>query len=76
MLLPEFSHVRLLTDRFRETEGVGVGATGYIVDVLDDGYIIEFSRPDGTTISWFGVDPEDVEAAPEVMRNSREVPSV
>lgn len=69
MPLPEFSPVRLTTDRYL-SEGVGRGAIGVILDVFDDGYIIEFSRPDGTTIAWFSVKPEDIEAAPEMMATS------
>lgn len=65
--LPEFSPIRLTSDRYL-SEGVGRGAIGVILDVFDDGYIVEFSRPDGTTIAWFGVELEDVEPAPKVMR--------
>jgi hypothetical protein len=64
--LPQFSPVRLVTDRYL-SEGVGRGAIGFILDVYDDGYEVEFSRPDGTTIAWFAVEPADVEPAPEAM---------
>jgi hypothetical protein len=67
MPLPEFSPVRLMTNRFREKEGVGEGAIGVILHVFDDGFIVEFSRPDGATIAWFGVKPEDIEPVPEVL---------
>jgi hypothetical protein len=67
MPLPEFSPVRLTTDRYLASEGVGRGEIGFILDVYDDGYDVEFSRPDGTTIAWFAVTPEDIEPAPEVM---------
>ena len=70
MALPEFSSIRLTTDRYLEKEGVGKSAIGVILDILDDGYIVEFSRPDGTTIAWFGVRPEDVEPAPEALTAS------
>ena len=70
MPLPEFSPVRLVTDRYLDSEGVGRAAIGFIIDVFDDGYHIEFSRPDGTTISWFYLEPKDIEPAPEVMANS------
>lgn len=66
MPLPEFSPVRLTTDRY-VSEGVGRGAIGFILDVKDIGYIVEFSRPDGTTIALFFLEPDDVEPAPEVM---------
>lgn len=67
MPLPEFSPIRLTTDRFSVSEGVARDAIGVILDVFVDGYIVEFSRPDGTTIAWFAVKPEDVEPAPEAM---------
>jgi hypothetical protein len=69
MRLPEFSPVRLTTDCY-VNKGVGRGAIGIILDVYDDGYEVEFSRPDGTTIAWFAVRPEDVELAPEVLTTS------
>ncbi len=69
MPLPEFSAVRLTTDRYL-SEGVGRGAVGFILDVEDTGYIIEFSRPDGTTIALVFLEPDDVELAPEVMTSS------
>lgn len=69
MPLPEFSPIRLTTDRFL-SKGVGLGAIGFILDVYNDGYEVEFSRPDGTTIAWFAVKPEDIEPAPEVLAAS------
>jgi hypothetical protein len=53
MTLPEFSPVRLITDHYLSPEGVGRGAVGVILDAFSDGYYVEFSRPDGTTIAWF-----------------------
>jgi len=42
--------------------GVSRGAVGVILDVYETGdYEVEFSRPNGTTISWFAVHPEAVE---------------
>jgi hypothetical protein len=32
--------------------------------------MVEFSRPDGTTIAWFFVEPEVIEPAPEVLAAS------
>ena len=66
MALREFSAIRLTTDRYL-SEGVGPGAVGFILDVMDDGYIVEFSRPDGTTIAWFFVEPADIEPALDVV---------
>jgi hypothetical protein len=60
----------LTTDRYLASEGVGRGAIGFILDVYDDGYDVEFSRPDGTTIAWFFLEPTDIEPAPEVMTPS------
>lgn len=64
MRLREFSLIRLTTDRLLN-RGVGRGSIGIILDVYDTGYEVEFSRPDGTTIAWFAVKPEDIEPAPE-----------
>lgn len=64
MPLPELSVVRLTTDDYVH-QGVSRGAIGVIVHVFADAYLVEFSRPDGTTIAWFAVRPEDIEAAPE-----------
>ena len=75
MPLPQFSPIRLVTDRYL-SEGVGRGAIGFILEVYDDGYEVEFSRPDGTTIAWFSVEPADVEPAPEAMYRSSESASV
>jgi hypothetical protein len=69
MPFPEFSPVRLTTDRFL-SKGVGRGAIGFILDVYEDGYEVEFSRPDGTTIAWFAVKSEDIEPAPEILAAS------
>jgi hypothetical protein len=69
MPLPEFSPVRLTTDNYL-SDGVGRGAIGFILDVYEDGYEVEFSRPDGTTIAWFAVKPDDIEPAPEVIATS------
>jgi hypothetical protein len=61
MPLPQFSAVRILSDKHR-TEGVPAGSIGRILDVYgDEGYEVEFSRPDGTTIAWFAVPQDEVE---------------
>jgi ATP-dependent exoDNAse (exonuclease V) alpha subunit len=59
MELPELSVVRLTTNRYRD-RGVGNGAIGVIVLVHHDAYEVEFSRPDGTTIDSFAVQPSEV----------------
>jgi hypothetical protein len=66
MVLPEFSVVRLTTDRYL-SEGVGRGAIGVILEAGDIGYIVEFSRPDGTTIALLFLKPHDIEPAPEAV---------
>ena len=65
MTLPQFSAVRLTTNRFLD-EGVGRGTLGFILDVYDDGYDVEFSRPeDGSTIALLFLKAADVEPAPD-----------
>lgn len=67
-LLPMFSAVRLTTDKFLG-EGVGADAIGFVLEVFNDGYFVEFSRPeDGTTISLLDLKAADIEPAPEVMK--------
>ena len=69
MPLDSLTVVRLVSDRYRD-EGVPAGAIGVILDVYDDAYEVEFSRPDGTTIAWFAVGQVEVEPAvgPEVAK--------
>ena len=70
MVLRQFSAVRLTTDRFLD-EGVSVGAIGFILDIFDDGYDVEFSRPeDGSTIALLFLKPADIEPAPEAALRS------
>jgi hypothetical protein len=70
MRLPQFSAVRLTTDRYLD-EGVGVGAIGFILDVYEDGYDVEFSRPEnGSTIALLFLTQADIESAPEVALRS------
>jgi hypothetical protein len=60
MTLPLLGLVRLTTDCYAD-RGVAQGSVGTIVLLHDDAYEVEFSRPDGTTIAWFTVRPEDLE---------------
>jgi hypothetical protein len=70
MKLPQFSAVRLTTNRYLD-EGVGSGAIGFILDVYDDGYDVEFSRPeDGSTIALLFLTQTDIEPATEVALRS------
>lgn len=64
MALESLSPVRLLTDRHR-AKGIVAGAIGVIVEVYNDAYEVEFSRPDGATIAWFAVDQAEVEPSVE-----------
>lgn len=70
MPLAEFSAVRLNTDRYLASEGVGRGAIGFILDAYDDGYDVEFSHPDGTTIAWFFLQRAEVEPVPEIIASA------
>lgn len=60
MTLETLAVVRLLTDRYRH-KGVAAGAVGVVLDVYDDAYEVEFSRPDGSTVAWFAVGRDEVE---------------
>lgn len=64
MPLTGLSLVCLTTERYR-AKGVDVGATGVVLDVYDDGYEVEFSRQDGSTIAWFAVERDEVEPLAE-----------
>ena len=66
LLLPEFSVIRLTTDRYL-SESVGRGAIGVILEVEDHDYLTEFSRSDGTTTALIVLKPDDVEPAPELI---------
>ena len=57
--LAQFDVVRLVSDRYRD-RGVEPGALGTILEVYEDAYEVEFSRPDGITIDWFPVKPDEV----------------
>ncbi len=60
--LPNYARVRLTTNRYEE-DGVGVGASGYIIEVYDDGYEVEFSAADGTTIARIVATRDELERA-------------
>lgn len=51
MSLQCYSRIRLLTDEYC-SEGICIGAIGYIIEVYaDDAYEVEFSDEAGTTIA-------------------------
>ena len=64
-MVPElYSEVRLLTERFAN-EGVNRNATGYVIEVYEDGNCeVEFSNSDGTTYAQIVAKPDDLEVIP------------
>jgi Domain of unknown function (DUF4926) len=60
MLLPQYSVIQLVTDRYQDRE-VSTGEIGIILEVYDDdAYEVEFSKEDGTTIACFAVKHTEV----------------
>jgi hypothetical protein len=63
MPLAPYSRIRLVTDVY-ESEGVSVGAIGYIIEVYNDAaYEIEFSDDNGLTVAQVVVKQHEVERA-------------
>jgi hypothetical protein len=60
-MLPEYSRVRLTTDKYAK-DGALLGALGYVIEVYEDGnYEVEFSDPaTGMTLAQLVVSHEDV----------------
>ena len=57
-----FDQVRLATDRFLASDGVGHGALGYIIEIYSDGACeVEFSSADGSTYALIVAQPEELE---------------
>ena len=54
-----YEPVRLLTDGHL-AKGVSRGAIGTVLEDFGTAMLVEFSRPDGTTIAWFPVRREEV----------------
>ncbi len=65
-MLPEYSRVRLITDKYAK-DGVPEGTVGYVIEVYDDGnYEVEFSRSEtGSTFAQLVIAHEDVIESPE-----------
>ena len=68
MPLPLLAVVRLCSDEYRD-DGADPGMLGTVVEVFDDAYEVEFSRPDGTTAALLtlrdaDLEPFTAEAAP------------
>lgn len=60
MLIPIYSPIRLLTNRYLEN-GVKKGDYGVVIEVYDDAYEVEFMDEKGNTIDWFSVKPDEIE---------------
>jgi hypothetical protein len=45
-------------------EGLRIGYVGYVIEIHDDAYEVEFSRADGTTIAVVVLTSEQVISAP------------
>lgn len=63
-MLPEYSRVRVVTDKYAK-DGVPEGTTGYVIEVYDDGsYEVEFSDPEtGSTFAQLVIAHEHVTAS-------------
>ncbi len=65
MVLPIYSRVRLLTDKY-QSEGVSTGAIGFIIEIYgDEAYEVEFSDKNGITIALIAIPQDEVELAEE-----------
>lgn len=63
MRIPNYSRVRLLTDKYRE-QGARQNAIGYVIEVYADGeYEVEFSDANGNTVAQFAVRVNEIEVA-------------
>lgn len=54
MQIPNYSEIKLLTDKYSD-EDVSINQVGYVIEVYDVGYEVEFSDGDGNTIAIFSV---------------------
>lgn len=59
MKLSIYSKVKLLTDKYSQ-EGVSLSSKGYIIEVYDDTYEVEFSNENGETIAQLLLNQEDI----------------
>ena len=62
--LPAYSRVRIASDRYA-SEGAPRGAVGYVVELYDNGYEVEVSDVNGTTLFLGSIAEGEVELAPE-----------
>jgi hypothetical protein len=58
-ILPNYSRVRLLTDKYQE-DGAKFGDLGYIIEVYDGAYEVEFSDKNGITIATIVVSSKEI----------------
>lgn len=61
MQIPNYSEIKLLTDKYA-SEGVLADAVGYVIEVYENGYEVEFSDNNGITIALFSVKEGEIEA--------------
>lgn len=73
-MLPNYSRVRLLTDRF-SPDGLKYGDVGYIIETYDnDAYEVEFSDDKGITIAQIVAHDSELEVCEPVHRRSHLFP--
>src|SRR5688572_21014891 len=73
MAIELYSHVILLTHRFR-AEGTPAGATGYVIEIYEDGALeVEFSNAEGTTIAQIVVQPNEIKKVEHQERSAEEI---
>jgi hypothetical protein len=66
MAIPNFTRVRVTSDRFKD-EGISKGDIGYIIEVYDGIYYeVEFSGPDGVDYAQTVIPEADLEIAEEM----------
>lgn len=59
MRLQNYTRVQLVTNKYMDT-GVTIGCKGYIIEVYDDAYEVEFSNENGKTIAQLVLKEEDI----------------
>lgn len=62
MKIPNYTEIKLLNDNYLN-EGAKKDDFGYIIEVYENGYEVEFSDKEGNTTALFSVKPEDIEVA-------------
>ncbi len=66
MCIINYSKVRLITDKFKSTDGVSSGEIGYVIEIYPpDNYEVEFSDSNGITYAQFVTKLVDIEIAEE-----------